>query len=63
MSQPDDWLHRGDDPIVRDVNLRVRSMWAYRSEKNLAVQRMSSDRPPLARYVEIEFDDAYPSKN
>ena len=63
MSQLDDWLHRGDDPIVRDMNLYVYSMWVYRAEKNLTVQKKSSDRPPPARYVEIEFDDAYPSKN
>ena len=33
LSQLDDWLHRGDDPIVRDMNLYVYSMWVYRVEK------------------------------
>ena len=32
-SQHDDWLHRGDHPLVRHMNLYLYSMWVYRSER------------------------------
>ena len=35
LSQLDDWLHRGDDPIVRDMNLYVRKYGA-KAEKRPA---------------------------
>ena len=64
LSQHDDWLHRGDDPIVRDMNLYVYSMWVYRVENNLtATPRPGKDkRPPADRHVELEFDEGYPSR-
>ena len=62
LSQLDDWLHRGDDPIVRDMNLYVYSMWVYRVEKNLTVRRQSQC-PACPRHVDIEFDDTYPSRS
>ena len=32
-SQLDDYLHRGEDPIVRDMSLYIYSMWVYRVER------------------------------
>lgn len=32
LSQHDDWMHRGDHPIVRDMSLYVYSLWVYRVE-------------------------------
>ena len=61
LSQLDDWLHRGDDPIVRYMNLYVYSMWVYRVEKNFTA-RKKSDSPAVPAHVEIEFDDTYPSR-
>ena len=61
LSQLDDWLHRGDNPIVRDMNLYVYSMWVYRVERNFTVRRQS-DCPAPSRHVDIEFDDSYPSR-
>ena len=33
LSQHDDWMHRGDHPIVWDMNLYVHSIWVYRVEQ------------------------------
>ena len=57
-SQLDDWLHRGDDPIVRDMNLYIYSMWVYRVEKHayrLATGLESSN-------MDIEFDESYTAR-
>ena len=62
MSQLHDWPRRGDDPIVRDMNLYVYSMWVYRVEKNLTAKKQS-DRATAVRHVEIEFDESYPSRS
>ena len=32
LSQHDDWMHRGDHPIVRDMSLYIYSIWVYRVE-------------------------------
>ena len=32
LSQLDDWLHRGEHDIVRDMSLYVYSIWVYRVE-------------------------------
>ena len=34
LSQLDDYLHRGDHDIVRNMNLYIYSMWVYRAERN-----------------------------
>ena len=34
LSQLDDWLHRGNDPIVAHMNLYVYTIWVYRVEKS-----------------------------
>ena len=64
LSQLDDWLHRGDNPIVRDMNLYVYSMWVYRVEKNLTMAARSTGdkRATAPRHVEIDFDEHYPSR-
>ena len=32
VSQHDDWMHRGEHPILRDMGLYVYSVWVYRVE-------------------------------
>ena len=63
LSQLDDWLHRGEDPIVRDMCLYVCSIWVYRVEvrpygKPAGAAPTSSALP---RQIDIPFDDTYPS--
>ena len=57
LSQLDDWLHRGDDAIVRDMNLYVYSMWVYRVEKNLTAtsRHAKATQAPAVQHVEMEF--------
>ncbi|CAK0815452.1 unnamed protein product [Prorocentrum cordatum] len=38
LSQLNEWLRLGDDPIVRDMNLCVYSMWVYRVEEKFAAR-------------------------
>ena len=35
IRQYDDWLHRGDDPCVRNLSLYLYSMWVYREERTV----------------------------
>lgn len=53
----EDWLWRGDDPVVKDMSLQIYSMWVYKVE-----------RPPPAkdphvyirlRHIEIDFSSDY----
>ena len=59
LSQLDDWLHRGDNPIVKDMSLYIYSMWVYRSERNpYSAIKPSSENHKLST-VDIPFDESY----
>ena len=54
-SSYDDWMWRGDDPIVRDMSWYVYSMWIYRVELGAPSQETCS----TLRYIEIKFAPHY----
>ena len=54
-SSYDDWLWRGDHPVVRDLSWYVYSMWFFRVETKTPLDKRSE----LHRYVEIEFAEHY----
>lgn len=54
-SSYDDWMWRGDDPIVRDMSWYVYSMWIYRVELGAPSQETCS----TLRYIEIKFAQHY----
>lgn len=58
LSQLDDWIHRGDHPIVKDLSLYIYSMWIYRAERNPYAVVSSTECPKLST-VDIPFDDSY----
>ena len=47
----EDWLWRGDSPVVKDMNWHVYAMWVYRVEK-------PSQRPGR-RWVDMPFSEDY----
>ena len=49
------------DPIVREENLYIYSMWAYRVETraHCLAPRWDSSTPRAPRHIDIEFDDSY----
>ena len=51
----DDWLYRGDDPIVKDMSLLVYSMWVYRFEK----PHRNPNHKESFRFIDIEFAPHY----
>ena len=53
----EDWLHRGDHPVVVNMSLFVYAMWVYRVEKAAAC---GSRRP---RHVCIDFASTYSLHN
>ena len=53
----EDWLWRGDDPIVRDMSWQVYAMWIYRVER--PPPKTKSVQSAIQRYVEIEFSNDY----
>ena len=53
-SQYDDWLHRGDNPVLSELSLYLYSMWVYRVEK----PESSSPEDFL-----FPFDESYPLKD
>ena len=61
LSQLDDWLHRGEDPIVRDMCLYVYSIWVYRVEVRPYSKPAfaASNGSALPRHVDIPFDSTY----
>jgi hypothetical protein len=61
LSQLDDWLHRGDDPILAHMNLYVYSIWVYRVEKSTFYASNASSEPRNPRYVDIPFDPSHPA--
>ena len=52
-SSLEDWLWRGDDPIVKDMSWYVYSMWVYR------VELPPTARDAKPRHVTIEFSPDY----
>ena len=62
LSQHDDWMHRGDDPIVRDMSLYIYSVWVYRVEPK-AHARSAGDLAeagrPASAHIDIPFDPSY----
>ena len=57
-SQLDDYLHRGDDPLLRPMNLYVYSMWVFRVEIQPASGQASG-----GRFVDIPFEASYPGSS
>ena len=63
FSQLDDWLNRGEHPIVKDMNLYVYSILVYRVELSpFSAKNASEHSSSKPRYVDIPFDDSYPSR-
>ncbi|CAK0862279.1 unnamed protein product, partial [Prorocentrum cordatum] len=63
LSQHDDWMHRGDHPIVRDMSLYVYSIWVYRVELPLHALPAGELDPEgsggRTLHVDIAFDSSY----
>ncbi|CAK0847613.1 unnamed protein product, partial [Prorocentrum cordatum] len=63
LSQHDDWMHRGDHPIVRDMSLYVYSIWVYRVELPLHALPAGELDPEgsggRALHVDIAFGSSY----
>ena len=58
LSQLDDYLHRGEHDIVRNMNLYIYSMWVYRAERNpYATSAPLKESKP--RHLEIPFEESY----
>ena len=51
----EDWLWRGDSPIVNDMSWHVYAMWVYRVEKPAPVQGRAATR----RWVDAPFSEDY----
>ena len=58
-SSYDDWMWRGDDPIVKDMSWYVYSMWVYKVE----VPAFPERAPRQPRHVDIEFAQHYHLRN
>ncbi|CAK0817607.1 unnamed protein product, partial [Prorocentrum cordatum] len=63
LSQHDDWMHRGDHPIVRDMSLYVYSIWVYRVGLPLYALPAGELEPEgsggRTLHVDIAFDSSY----
>ena len=59
LSQLDDYLHRGNHPLVKDMSLYIYSMWVYRAEKTPFAQDASSNKARKLRHIEIAFHESY----
>ena len=56
----EDWLWRGDHPIVKDMHWYVYSMWVYRVEKMpLKLKDNGEPMEPEPRFIDIEFSPDY----
>ena len=51
----EDWLYRGDHPILAPMSFQVCAMWVYRIEK----PRGWAEERASPRYVDIEFAERY----
>ena len=62
LSQLDDYLHRGEHDIVRNMNLYIYSMWVYRAERNpYAASAPGKESKP--RHLDIPFEESYVAGN
>ena len=52
----EDWLHRGDHPILAPMSLYVYAMWVFRVEKP---GRIGASRPTRPRFIDVEFAPHY----
>ena len=50
-SSYDDWMWRGDDPIVKEMSWYVYSIWVYKVE----LQKPLLDAPMHPRHIDIEY--------
>ena len=57
LSQLDDYLHRGDHPLLTDMSLDVYSMWVYRAERKAFADNASAKKAKKPRHIEIPFDE------
>ena len=56
----EDWLWRGDDPIVKDMSWYVYSMWVFRVETlRLKLDKDGLPQKPPPRYIDIDFSPDY----
>jgi len=55
----EDYLYRGDHPVVANMSLYVYCTWVYRIEKP---PPRRADQPPARRYVDMEFAPSYALK-
>ncbi|CAK0887182.1 unnamed protein product [Prorocentrum cordatum] len=51
----DDWLHRGDDPVLKHMSLQVYAMWVYRCEKPDGLWRDKT----RAQHLDFDFAPHY----
>ena len=56
-SSLEDYLYRGDDPLVAGMSWATYGTWVYRIE--LPVRPEKSVRAQIQRYVDVPFDKAY----
>ena len=59
LSQLDDYLNRGLDPLVKDMSLYIYSMWVYRAERSPFAQDASREQTRKPRHIEIPFLGSY----
>ena len=53
--KPQDWLFRGNHPVVAAMSFQVYAMWVYRVEK----PAMRAQQCKRLRYIDIEFAPEY----
>ena len=58
-SSLEDWLWRGDDPIVKDMSWEVYAMWMYRIEKLPRATSDEDSKQPRQRFIDVEFSSDY----
>ena len=63
LSQLDDYLHRGEHPLVRNMNLYVCSMWVSRAERSPSAGAADDHSETASRHIEIPFDETYAVAN
>jgi hypothetical protein len=54
----DDYLHRGDHQILRDMSFHVYSMWVYRAQLNPYAANRSPSAQTKPRHLDTPFDDS-----
>ena len=61
LSQHDDWMHRGDHPIVRDMSLYIYSIWIYRVELRPSACGGEDEGSggPTSPHIDISFESSY----